>query len=101
MEGNVETIEINKLLDNIQDAKNEIQKLGRTVFRLSSFVAELRESDKMAIRSSLDQHPLFENEQVIFTKIEEFYKASVGYIELLRDLNMQVVNLAGKPNLKI
>ena len=55
----------------------------------------------MAIRSSLDEHPLFENEQVIFTKIDEFYKASVGYIELLRDLNLQVVNLSGKPNLKV
>ena len=55
----------------------------------------------MAIRSSLDKHPLFENEQVIFTKIDEFYKASVGYIELLRDLNLQVVNLSGKPNLKV
>ena len=50
----METKEINKLLDDIQDAKTEIQKLGRTVFKLSSVVAELRESDKMAIRSSLD-----------------------------------------------
>ena len=101
MECDVETKEINKLLDDIQGAKTEIQKLGRTVFRLSSLVAELSESDKMAIRSSLDKHPLFENEQVIFTKIDEFYKASVGYIELLRDLNVQVVNLSGKPNLKV
>mgnify|MGYP005659638823 CR=1 FL=1 len=49
----METKEINKLLDDIQDAKTEIQKLGRTVFKLSSVVAELRESDKIAIRSSL------------------------------------------------
>jgi len=86
-----------ELMDDIQEAKNLLKDLGRRVFRISSSLTELNEEDKSFFRAFRGQHDLFEKEAVIHKRLDEFYKASEGYVELLKDVNIRLLELTGRP----
>jgi hypothetical protein len=86
-----------ELIDEIQEAKNLLKDLGRRVFRISSSMIELNEEDQYFLRSFSDEHQLFDNESVIHKHLDEFYKASEGYVELLRDINIRLLEISGRP----
>ena len=84
------------LIDQIQDAKDFLQEIGQKVFRISSDLASLDEGEKSSIELIAGRHALFEKEQITYKQLDEFYKASSGYIELLRDVNLKVLSIAGR-----
>ena len=86
-----------ELMDDIQEAKNLLNDLGRRVFRISSSLTELNDDEKSFLRAFKDQHDLFEKEAVIHNRLDEFYKASEGYVELLKDVNIRLLELTGRP----
>ena len=85
------------LADQIVEAKNSLVVLGRRVFRISSELSSLDENQRALVRQLSEDHELFENPQIIYAKMDEFYKASAGYVELLKDLNVRLVELSGQP----
>ena len=85
------------LADQIVEAKNSLVVLGRRVFRISSELSSLDEDQRALVRQLSEDHELFENPQIIYAKMDEFYKASAGYVELLKDLNVRLVELSGQP----
>ena len=86
-----------ELMNDIQEAKNILKDLGRRVFRISSTLNELNEEEKSFLREFREQHDLFEKEAVIHTRLDEIYKASVGYVELLKDVNIHLLEVTGRP----
>ena len=86
-----------ELIDEIQEAKNLLKDLGRRVFRISSSLIELNEEDQYFLRSFSGEHQLFDNEPVIHKHLDEFYKGSEGYVELLRDINIRLLEISGRP----
>ena len=86
-----------ELMDDIQEAKNLLKDLGRRVFRISSSLTELNEEDRSFFRAFKGKHDLFEKEEVIHKRLDEFYKASEGYVELLKDVNIRLLELTGRP----
>ena len=84
-------------MDDIQEAKNILKDLGRRVFRISSSLTELNEEEKTFFKEFKGQHDLFEKEAVIHKRLDEFYKASEGYVELLKDVNIRLLDLTGRP----
>ena len=85
------------LADQIVEAKNSLVVLGRRVFRISSELSSLDENQRALVRQLSEDHELFENPQIIYAKMDEFYKASAEYVELLKDLNVRLVELSGQP----
>ena len=85
-----------ELMDDIQEAKNLLKDLGRRVFRISSSLTELNDDEKSFLRAFKGQHDLFEKEAVIHKRLDEFYKASEGYVELLKDVNIRLLELTGR-----
>ena len=86
-----------ELMDDIQEAKNILKDLGRRVFRISSSLTELNEEEKSFFKEFKGQHDLFEKEAIIHKRLDEFYKASEGYVELLKDVNIRLLELTGRP----
>jgi hypothetical protein len=86
-----------ELADQIVEAKNSLVVLGRRVFRISSELSSLDESQRALVRQLSEDHELFEDPQIIYARMDEFYKASAGYVELLKDLNVRLVELSGQP----
>ena len=86
-----------ELMDDIQEAKNLLKDLGRRVFRISSSLTELNDDEKSFLRAFKGQHDLFEKEAVIHKQLDEFYKASEGYVELLKDVNIRLLEITGRP----
>ena len=86
-----------ELMNDIQEAKNLLKDLGRRVFRISSSLTELNEEEKSFFKEFKGQHDLFEKEAVIHKRLDEFYKASEGYVELLKDVNIRLLELTGRP----
>ena len=86
-----------ELMDDIQEAKNLLKDLGRRVFRISSSLTELNDDEKFFLIAFKGQHDLFEKEAVIHKRLDEFYKASEGYVELLKDVNIRLLELTGRP----
>ena len=84
-------------MDDIQEAKNILKDLGRRVFRISSSLTELNEEEKSFFKEFKGQHDLFEKEAIIHKRLDEFYKASEGYVELLKDVNIRLLELTGRP----
>ena len=84
-------------MDDIQEAKNILKDLGRRVFRISSSLTELNEEEKSFLRAFKGRYDLFEKEAVIHKRLDEFYKASEGYLELLKDVNIRLLELTGRP----
>ena len=85
------------LADQIVEAKNSLVVLGRRIFRISSELSSLDENQRALVRQLSEDHELFDNPQIIYAKMDEFYKASAGYVELLKDLNVRLVELSGQP----
>ena len=86
-----------ELMNDIQEAKNLLKDLGRRVFRISSSLTELNEEEKSFFKEFKGQHDLLEKEAVIHKRLDEFYKASEGYVELLKDVNIRLLELTGRP----
>ena len=86
-----------ELMDDIQEAKSLLKDLGRRVFRISSSMTELNEEERIFLRAFKGRHDLFEKEALIHKRLDEFYKASEGYVELLRDVNIRLLELTGRP----
>ena len=84
-------------MNDIQEAKNILKDLGRRVFRISASLTELDEEEKSFLRAFKGRHDLFEKEAVIHKRLDEFYKASEGYVELLKDVNIRLLELTGRP----
>ena len=84
-------------MNDIQEAKNILKDLGRRVFRISSSLTELNEEEKSFFKEFKGQHDLFEKEAIIHKRLDEFYKASEGYVELLKDVNIRLLELTGRP----
>ena len=86
------------LADQIVEAKNSLVVLGRRVFRISSELSSLDESQRALVQQLSEDHELFDDPQIIYAKMDEFYKACTGYVELLKDLNVRLVELSGQPH---
>ena len=84
-------------MNDIKEAKNILKDLGRRVFRISSSLTELNEEEKSFFKEFKGQHDLFEKEAIIHKRLDEFYKASEGYVELLKDVNIRLLELTGRP----
>jgi len=93
----LEDISAEELADQMLAAKNCLITLGRQVFRISSELSSLDESQRNRLQQLAQEHTLFDNPQIIYAQMEEFYKASAGYVELLKDLNLRMVELSGVP----
>ena len=93
----MEKVSPQELIDDIQAAKNLLKDLGRRVFRISSSLKDLNEEDQGFLRSFAGGYDLFDNELVIHKHLDEFYKASEGYVELLRDINIRLLEISGRP----
>ena len=89
--------EAEELVDRIYSAKESLVKFGRQVFRLSSDSEELGLQYPDAFKHLDGQHRLFANKEIIHPQTEEFYKATINYIELLRELNRRAIELSGTP----
>ena len=87
-----------ELADQIVEAKKSLVVLGRRVFRISSELSSLDESQRTLVRQLSEDHELFDDPQIIYAKMDEFYKACTGYVELLKDLNVRLVELSGQPH---
>ena len=89
--------EAEELVDRIYSAKESLVKFGRQVFRLSSDFEQLSRQYPDAFKHLDGQHRLFANKEIIHPQTEEFYKATINYIELLRELNRRAIELSGTP----
>ena len=88
------------LADEILESKKLLVALGRKVFRISSQFNSIEEDQKASLRTLATEHALFKNHQIIYAQMDEFYKASVEYVELLKELNAQLAALSGLHNQK-
>ena len=93
----LENLTAMNLADEILESKNALVALGRKVFKISSHFRMLEKDQKSSLRSLAAEHALFKNPQIIYAQMDEFYKASAGYVELLKELNAQLVALSGLP----
>ena len=84
------------LADDLADTKQQLVKLGRRVFQLSSRVASVRYEDPTFFADIPSDHPLFGNENLAEMQLNEFFKASEGYVTLLKEVNVQLLKLAGR-----
>lgn len=84
------------IADQLVETKAELVKLGRKVFQLSSKVASVQRNDGDYFAEIPADHPMFGRETVTETELNEFYKASEGYVALLKQLNIQLLKLSGK-----
>ncbi len=82
-----------ELADEIVEAKNSLVILGRRVFRISSELSSLDENQRALVRQLSADHELFEDPQTIYARMDQFYKASAGYVELLKDLKFHLLEL--------
>ena len=82
-----------ELADEIVEAKNSLVILGRRVFRISSELSSLDENQRALVRQLSADHELFEDPQIIYARMDQFYKASAGYVELLKDLKFHLLEL--------
>ena len=92
--GAVDTAEA--LADDLADTKLQLVKLGRRVFQLSSRVASVRHEDETFFDAIPSDHSFFGNENLTETQLNEFYKASEGYVALLKEVNVQLLRLSGR-----
>ena len=99
-EKSLENSEAEVLVDRIYSAKESLVKFGREVFRLSSEFGEVSRQYPDAFKHLDGQHKLFANKGIIHPQMEEFYKASINYIELLQEINRRAIELSGtqRPN---
>lgn len=84
------------LADDLADAKLQLVKLGRRVFQLSSRVAAVRHEDEAFFDDVPSDHAVFGNENITEMQLNEFYKASEGYVALLKEVNVQLLKLSGR-----
>ena len=84
------------LADDLADTKQQLVKLGRRVFQLSSRVASVRHEDQAFFEDIPDDHPIFGNENLTEMQLNEFFKASEGYVTLLKEVNVQLLRLSGR-----
>ena len=84
------------LADDLADTKQQLVKLGRRVFQLSSRVASVRHEDQAFFEDIPDDHPIFGNENLTEMQLNEFFKASEGYVALLKEVNVQFLRLSGR-----
>ena len=84
------------LADDLADTKQQLVKLGRRVFQLSSRVASVRHEDLAFFEDIPDDHPIFGNENLTEMQLNEFFKASEGYVALLKEVNVQFLRLSGR-----
>ena len=84
------------LADDLVETKLQLVKLGRKVFQLSSRVAAVRQEDETFFDDIPSDHAFFGNENVIEMQLNEFYKASEGYVALLKEVNVQLLKLSGR-----
>lgn len=87
--------EVNELVDRIHSAKESLVLFGRQVFRISSDFGELSRTHPDSFRQLAAEHKLFANKEIVHAQMEEFYKASINYIELLREINRRAIELSG------
>ena len=84
------------LADDLADTKLQLVKLGRRVFQLSSRVASVRHEDATFFDDVPSDHAFFGNENLTEMQLNEFYKASEGYVALLKEVNVQLLKLSGR-----
>ncbi len=84
------------LADDLEDTKQQLVKLGRRVFQLSSRLASARHEDPAFFDDLPNDHPIFGNENISEVQLGEFYKASEGYVALLREVNIQLLKMSGR-----
>ena len=84
------------LADDLADTKQQLVKLGRRVFQLSSRVASVRHEDQAFFEDIPSDHPIFGNENLAEMQLNEFFKASEGYVALLKEVNVQLLRLSGR-----
>ena len=84
------------LADDLADTKQQLVKLGRRVFQLSSRVASVRHEDPAFFDDIPSDHPIFGNENLTEMQFNEFFKASEGYVALLKEVNVQLLRLSGR-----
>ena len=84
------------LADDLADTKQQLVKLGRRVFQLSSRVAAVRHQDQAFFDGIPSDHPIFGNENLTEMQLNEFFKASEGYVALLKEVNVQLLKLSGR-----
>ena len=84
------------LADDLADTKQQLVKLGRRVFQLSSRVAAVRHEDQAFFDGIPSDHPIFGNENLTEMQLNEFFKASEGYVALLKEVNVQLLRLSGR-----
>ena len=84
------------LADDLADTKQQLVKLGRRVFQLSSRVASVRHEDQAFFDDIPSDHPIFGNENLTEMQLNEFFKASEGYVALLKEVNVQLLKLSGR-----
>jgi hypothetical protein len=96
-ENDLEDNEAREMVDRIQDAKQSLIVFGRQVFRISSDFGELSRNKPESFKNLEKDHKLFAKKEIIHAQMEEFYKASINYIELLREVNRQAIALSENP----
>ena len=84
------------LVDDLADTKLQLVKLGRRIFQLSSRVASVKHEDATFFHDVPSDHAVFGNENVTEVQLNEFYKASEGYVALLKEVNVQLLKLSGR-----
>ena len=84
------------LADDLADTKQQLVKLGRRVFQLSSRVAAVRHEDQAFFDGIPSDHPIFGNENLTEMQLNEFFKASEGYVALMKEVNVQLLKLSGR-----
>ena len=84
------------LADDLADTKQQLVTLGRRVFQLSSRVAAVRHEDQTFFEDIPSDHPIFGNENLTEMQLNEFFKASEGYVALLKEVNVQLLKLSGR-----
>lgn len=92
----MEKVTATDLADQVTEAKHLLVTLGRMVFRISSDLSTLDDDQRAQVRMLVGQHALYENPDVMHAQMAEFYKASLGYVELLKDINTLMFELAGR-----
>ena len=75
------------LVDDLADTKLQLVKLGRRVFQLSSRVASVRHEDEIFFDDIPSDHAFFGNENLTEMQLNEFYKASEGFVAFLKNIN--------------
>ena len=84
------------LADDLADTKQQLVKLGRRVFQLSSRVASVRHEDPAFFDDIPSDHPIFGNENLTEMQLNEFLEASEGCVALLKEGNVQLLKLSGR-----